>query len=54
VHPQRTLDGLAVLCRCRQIVVQSDRLDPNRSTYSNNPPIDGGGELTAVEGNIAP
>jgi hypothetical protein len=54
VQPQRTLDGLAVLGRCGQIVVQSDRLDSNRSTYSNNPPINGGGELTAVEGNLAP
>ncbi len=48
VQPQRTLDRLAVLRRCRQIVVESDRLDPNRSTYSNNPPIHSGHELTAV------
>src|SRR5258708_37927169 len=54
VHAQRTLDRLAVLRRCVQIVVQRDRLDPNRSTYSNNPPIHGGHELTAVEGNLAP
>ena len=54
VHAQRTLDRLALFWRCGQIVVQSDRFNPNRSTYADNPPIHGGRELAAVEGNLAP
>src|SRR5438046_10070347 len=52
VHAQRTLDRLALFWRCGQIVVQSDRFNPNRSTYANTPTIHATCELRALGGQL--